>query len=71
MEEKPLKERSNNTVLKEYGISRRDLEIETHDLIIKVNELLNEHELWGDDGTYTFNDGERWARFDMEAYEDE
>jgi len=39
----------------------RDLEMENFDLIAKVKELLNEHQLWGPDGTYTFKDGERWA----------
>jgi len=62
---KELKQRSNDTVLKEYGATYKDLQIETHDLIIKVQELLNGHSLWNDDGTYTFDDGERWARFEI------
>jgi len=56
---------SGKTKLKDYGITKKDLEIENFDLIAKVNELLNEHELYEPDGTYTFKDGERWARLDM------
>lgn len=39
------------------------LEQETFDLIAKVIELVNLIG-WNDDDTYTFNDGDRWARFD-------
>ena len=55
------------TVLKNYGSTRKDLEVETFELIAKVKELLHDHNLWGDDGTYTFKDGERWARLDIEG----
>jgi len=36
---------------------------ETFDLIAKVIELINLIG-WNDDDTYTFTDGDRWARFD-------
>lgn len=52
--------------LKDYGITYQDLQIENFDLIAKVRELLNQHQLWGPDGTYTFNDGERWARLETD-----
>jgi hypothetical protein len=61
-----LKSRSKGTVLKEYGHTKQSLEIENFDLIAKVKELLHDHKLWGPDGTYTFKDGERWARLDIE-----
>lgn len=63
--------RSNNTRLKDYGPSKKDLEIETFDLIAKVIELLTDHNLWDDDGTYTFSDGERWAKQEELAEDDE
>lgn len=43
------------------------LEMETFDLIAKITTVLKDHDLWGDDGTYTFRDGDRWARFDPET----
>ena len=58
--------RSNGTLLKEYS---EHLDIENFDLIAKVIELLTTHDLWEPDGTYTFEDGERWAR--LEELEDE
>jgi hypothetical protein len=61
-----LVKRSNQTILREYGTTRADLEIEVHDLIIKVQELLTTHDLYEPDGTYTFEDGERWAKFNPE-----
>ena len=42
----------------------KELEMETFDLIAKVVTLLAEHGLWDSDNTYTFKDGDRWARFD-------
>ena len=49
-------------------MSRKDyiveLEMETFDLIAKLTSVLAMHNLWDDDGTYTFPDGDRWARFD-------
>lgn len=56
----------SGTLLKEYGNTRKDLEMETFDLIAKVKELLTTHDLWGPDGTYTFEDGERWAKLEIE-----
>jgi hypothetical protein len=58
--------RSHGTLLKEYGYTKQALEVENFDLIAKVKELLHDHDLWGPDGTYTFKDGERWARLDIE-----
>lgn len=43
----------------------KDLEMETFDLIAKVIELINVIG-WDDDDTYTFSDGDRWAKFDPE-----
>jgi len=61
-----LTSRSNGTSLTNYSGSRRDLEMENFDLIAKVKELLTTHNLWGPDGTYTFEDGERWAKLEGE-----
>ena len=41
----------------------KDLEMETFDLIAKTIELINVIG-WDDNGTYTFSDGDVWARFD-------
>lgn len=49
--------------LKDYD---GDLDQENFDLLAKVIELLNDHNLWGEDHTYTFKDGERWAEFKPE-----
>ena len=56
--------RTNNTKL----WTKRDVDMENFDLIAKVKELLNKHNLWGPDGTYTFKDGERWAH--VEEHDD-
>lgn len=48
---------------KELLLEIESLNKETFDLIAKVIELINLIG-WNDDGTYTFNDGDRWARFD-------
>ena len=48
-----------------------DLDRENFDLIAKVIEILTEHDLWGEDHTYTFKDGERWAKFQPLGDEDE
>lgn len=58
----PIVNRTYGTRLKDYPTSRRGLEVENFDLISKVLELLNTHDLWGDDDTYCFTDGERWAK---------
>ena len=42
----------------------KELEMETFDLIAKVVSVLHTHGLWDEDDTYTFPDGDRWARFD-------
>lgn len=64
-ETNPPVPRSNGTRLRAYaGRTKKDLEIETFDLIAKVKELLNTHALWEPDGTYTFKDGERWAKLE-------
>lgn len=44
-----------------------ELEMETFDLIAKITTVLKDHNLWGEDSTYTFRDGDRWARFDPET----
>ena len=49
------------TTRKDYIV---ELEMETFDLIAKLTSVLAKHNLWDDDGTYTFPDGDRWARFD-------
>jgi len=41
------------------------IEKENFDLVAKVIELINRI-AWDDDGTYTFNDGDRWSRFEPE-----
>ena len=51
----------------------KELEMETFDLIAKVVELINVIG-WNDDDTYTFEDGDRWSKFDPEGdleYEEE
>jgi hypothetical protein len=50
---------AGNSKLKHY--TKAELERENFDLVAKVTELLDDHDLWSDDGTYTFKDGERWA----------
>jgi len=63
-----LVNRSNRTRLKDY---HEVLDEENFDLIAKVKELLNTHNLWGPDGTYTFKDGERWAYLEEQDNEDQ
>jgi hypothetical protein len=41
----------------------RELERENFDLVAKCIELINVVG-WSDDDTYTFTDGDRWAKFD-------
>jgi hypothetical protein len=41
-----------------------ELEEESFDLIAKITWLLKEHDLWDEDNTFTFGDGDRWSRFD-------
>ena len=41
--------------------------METFDLVARVIELINIIG-WDDDDTYSFKDGERWAKFDPEGY---
>jgi len=43
-------------------IKEQDMEI--FDLIAKVIEVITDHSLWDGDDNYTFNDGEKWSRFD-------
>jgi len=62
----PLVNRTRGTTLKQYD---GDLDMENFDLIAKVKELLNTHQLWGPDGTYTFKDGERWAYLEEHDHE--
>ena len=46
------------------------LEMELFDLVAKVTCLLKEQNLWDEDGTYTFSDGDKWARFEPEQEQD-
>ena len=57
----PFEQRLNESALRKQ---LHDLEMETFDLIAKITSILKEHSLWNEDGTYTFKDGDRWARFD-------
>lgn len=51
------------------GTKLRDqaLEQENFDLIAKVVWLIESGPGWSEDGTFTFPDGETWARFDPEG----
>ena len=42
-------------------------EAENYDLIAKIVWMINTYPGWGDDDTFTFPDGERWAKFDPEG----
>jgi hypothetical protein len=42
----------------------KELEMETFDLIAKITSILYDHDLWNDDDTFTFKDGDRWAKFE-------
>ena len=44
----------------------REQEMEVFDLIAKVIEVIKDNSLWGEEGEYTFNNGEVWHRFDPE-----
>ncbi len=46
------------------------LDKENFDLVAKVVELINVIG-WNDDDTYTFEDGERWAKFEPEGETDD
>lgn len=48
----------------------KELEMETFDLIAKITCILEAHDLWEDDSTYTFSDGDRWARFAPDVEEE-
>ncbi len=54
------KSRTHKTVIREW--SEKDKAMEIFDLIHRVNYLLLHHDLYGPDGTYTWPDGERWAK---------
>lgn len=47
-------------------IKHESIEQENFDLVAKVLELITIIG-WDDDDTYTFSDGERWAKFDPEG----
>jgi len=47
-------------------IRHESIEQENFDLVAKVVELINVIG-WNDDDTYTFSNGERWAKFDPEG----
>lgn len=58
--------RSGGTKLKDYA---GDLTVENFDLIAKVVFLLTYYNLWSDEGTYTFPDGETWGKMEAESSE--
>lgn len=62
-----LKNRSNGTRLKDY--TAKELDMENFDLIAKVIYLISINDLWSEDGTFTFPDGETWA--ELETYDAE
>lgn len=64
--ETKLINRTGGTKLKDY---KGDLDMENFDLIAKVIYLLSYNELWSEDGTFTFPDGETWAY--IEDHDDE
>lgn len=41
----------------------KDLEQECFELVAKVIELLDKHDLWDENGSYVFNDGYEWNKF--------
>lgn len=41
----------------------QELEEECFDYLAKVVEILTKHNLWNDDDTYTFDNGDRWSKF--------
>ena len=43
----------------------KELELEAFDLVRKCIELINRVG-WDEDDTYTFDDGDRWAKFNPE-----
>jgi hypothetical protein len=47
-----------------------NLDEEMFDLVAKVIELINVIG-WNDDDTYTFEDGDRWAKLDLTGDTDE
>lgn len=66
--ETKLINRTGGTKLKDY---KGELGIENFDLIAKVVYLLTAHELWSENGTFTFPDGETWARLEDVENEDD
>lgn len=60
---------NSSASIKHY--TKDELELENFELVDQVLELLNTHELWDTDGTYTFTNGERWAEFKPEGDEDD
>ena len=56
------------TVLSASRTKLRDMSLseENYDLIGKVIWLINNGPGWSEDDTFTFPDGETWARFDTE-----
>jgi hypothetical protein len=47
--------------------TKDELELENFELVAIVLELLDTHELWEPDDTYTFDNGERWSKFRPEG----
>jgi hypothetical protein len=62
----PAKNVGTRPVSKAKLIKHDTIERENFDLVAKVVELINVIG-WNDDDTYTFEDGERWAKFNPEG----
>jgi hypothetical protein len=63
-----LVNRSKGTKLFDYKDD--DNEQQCYDLIAKVKWLINSYPGWSEDGTFTFPDGETWAKLDIEGEQD-
>ncbi len=48
-------------------IEHETLDAENFDLIAKITWLIRTYPGWSEDGTFTFPDGETWAKFDPEG----
>jgi hypothetical protein len=60
----PIVNRSCSTRLKDYSLSRKDLEQENFDLIAKCIYLITIGPGWSEDNTFTFPDGETWGKLE-------
>jgi len=62
----PIVSRTNGARLKDYT---NHPETENYDLIAKVIWMINTYPGWSEDGTFTFPDGETWAKLEGEDSE--